>query len=100
MTQDECIKQAINRIKHVKHVDRTRELETWTQFAKEALEPLTKRDVTVVDGKATAEKYDRSTFSSSTVEVQLHAPRQVQPYKYGPADVLWLEREIRRRAGL
>lgn len=95
MTQDECIRQAIRRIGRTQVPNAS-----LLQFASEALEPLTKRDATTVDGKATSEKYDRATFSSKTVEFQLHAPRLVRPYRYGPADVLWLEREIRRRANL
>lgn len=95
MTQAECVKQAIGRIK-APSVDRR----LLTRFADEALEPLTKRDETVVDGRRTAEKYDRATFTSETVAVELHPARRVAPYNYGPADVLWLEREIRRRAGL
>ena len=93
MTQDDCIKEAIRRIGRT-HIPAA----VLMEYARESLEPLTRRDQTMTDGKGFAEKYDRATFSSSTVEVQLHAPRLVAPYRYGPADVLWLAREIRRRA--
>ena len=95
MTQDECIKQAIRRIGRTQYP-----AAYLLALAVEALQPLTERDKTQMDGKARAEKYDRATFSSTTVEVQLHPPRPVRPYVSNPADVLWLEREIRRRAAL
>ena len=97
MTQAECIKQAIGRIRWQGMVDSRTILE---RFAAEALEPMTRRDQTEVDGLAVAEKWNPETHTSDTVTVQLHRPRRVAPYIYGPADVLWLEWEIRRRAGL
>ena len=97
MTQDQCINQAIGRIGRIgRRIDRA----VLAGFAVEALEPFIKRDQTMVDGKGYAEKFNPETFTSETVAVQLHRPRQVAPYNYGPQDVLWLEREIRRRAGL
>ena len=92
MTQQECVDAAIRRV-GTNRVPRGNLL----QFAAEALGPLTRRDETMVDGKGTVENFDRATFKSETVEIQLHRPRHVAPYRYGPADVLALEREIRRR---
>ena len=97
MTQDQCIQQAIGRIGRIgRKVGR----EALRCFAFEALEPMTKRDQTIDPGVVTEDRFDPETFLHSTVTTQIHPPRPVAPYNYGPTDVLWLEREIRRRAGL
>lgn len=97
MTRDECMKQALARIGH--------RGSHWPAvalrgFALDAMAPFIRRDETMVDGKATSEEIDIETGEKRTVEVQLHPQRLVAPYNYGINEVLWLEREIRRRAGL
>lgn len=94
MTRDECIRQAVWHVGSVK-IKR----EQIFQFADEALAPIDKRDSTMVDGKGFKDTIDEDG-NHKTVEIQIHPPRKVAPYNYGPQDVLWLEREIRRRAGL
>jgi hypothetical protein len=97
MTQDQCIQQAIGRVGRIgRQIDRA----VLEGFAKEALEPMTKRDQTIAPGTVTEDKFDPETFTHTTVTRQIHPPRPVAPYKYGPLDVLWLEQELRRRAGL
>jgi hypothetical protein len=96
MTRDECIRQAIGRIVRLSDNRRGK----LHEIALEALAPLDVRDKTVVDGRGYAERRDPETGEMETVEVQLHPPGPVVPYRYGTQDVLWLEREIRRRAGI
>ena len=60
------------------------------------LEPYVKRDETVVDGKGLVDAVDPETGKHSTREVQLHAPRKVAPFWFGPAEVEELARAIRR----
>ena len=101
MTQDECIKQAIGRVnRYFPKTGGIQGLEFLMKFAREALDPMTRRDQVIDPGEATAEKWNPETHKSETVAVKLHPARPVAPYVYGPQDVLWLEREIRRRAGL
>jgi hypothetical protein len=94
MTRDEVKKQALGRLKLSMSLQLLAQAD---QIADEILAPMKKRDETVVDGKSLAEKYDRATFTTHTVEVELHPRRTVRPFVYGPADVLSLERAIRRR---
>ncbi len=97
MTQDQCIKQAIGRIGRV---GRTVGVERLAQFAADVLLPLTNRDATIDPGLILVDEVDPETGEHRTVERRIHPPRRVAPYNYGAQDVLWLEREIRRRAGL
>lgn len=97
MTQDQCIEQAIGRIGRIGRNVPRQMLEA---FAQEALAPMTMRDRTIDPGTVTADEFNPETFEHRTVTRQIHPPRPVAPYNYGPLDVLWLERELRRRVGL
>jgi hypothetical protein len=97
MTKDECIRQAIGRLGRIGYS--RLDMAALTLFAEQAVEQIVQRDMTQVDGRGFKEKWDPVTHESTIVETQLHSLRLVRAYVYGPADVLWLEREVRRRAG-
>lgn len=75
MTREEAKRQALGRLKLSL---RPAQLDLAGQIADEILEPMAKRDNTMVDG------LDGKLL-------------KVRPFNYGPAEVLALERAIRRR---
>ena len=95
MTRDECKRQAMASIKVDPHM-----ILHASAAADKWLEPYDRRDTTILDGKGFVDQIDPETGVHSPVEVQLHAPRPVQPFNFGMAEVRALAREIRRELKL
>ena len=71
-------------------------LEEADAVMKKWVAPYMSRDATMDPGKVLVDEVDPETLEHRTVERQIHAPRQVRPFVFGPAEVQDLARHIRR----
>ena len=75
-------------------------LEEADAVMKKWVAPYLHHDAAVDPGTVLVDEVDPETFEHRTVERQIHAPRSVRPFNFGPAAVRDLANHIRRELKL
>ena len=97
MNAAECKRQAVSQVHFPQEFDRYAALDA---VITEWMAPYVARDSTVDPGTVLVDEVDPETFEHRTVERQIHAPRSVRPFNFGPAAVRDLANHIRRELKL
>ena len=95
MNARECFIQALRQTKLP--ADRLEEADA---VMKKCVAPYLHHDAAVDPGTVLVDEVDPDTLKHRTVEHQIHAPRSVKPFIFGPAEVQDLARHIRRELRL
>ena len=97
MNADDCKRAAIAQIHFPAEFDRYWALDS---VCSRWFVPYKRRDSTVDHGTVLVDEVDPVTLEHRTVEKQIHAPRPVRPFVFGPAEVRDLANHIRRELRL